>query len=156
MCKSNALACLQWPNFPNQWRLASSEEKNHSNIMIKAQFHLWFNPRIWVLSHVLDQELLCIPRIKTQDQIRNTRRERNVEFPRRVLSRWCMFPWTCGNKSMLQWLNMHTVHCNQSCQWRCRSCWNVWQTRKRSHCSAMLVTFKFVWNCICFVGETPE
>jgi len=75
----------------------------------KVQFHPWFSPRIPVVSQGLDLELMCIPRNKMHDLIRNTRRERNNEFPRCVLSRCCVFPRTCGNKSMSQWWNMLTV-----------------------------------------------
>jgi len=39
------------------------------------------------------------PEGKTQDPIRNAKWNRNVEFPRRVLSRCCMILRACGNKS---------------------------------------------------------
>jgi len=58
-------------------------------VMTMARFHPWFNPRIGVVSRVLDQKLMCAPMEKTHDLIRNTKWNRNDEFPRRVLSRCC-------------------------------------------------------------------
>ena len=56
-----------------------------------------------VVSRVLDQELMCAPKEKTQDLIRNTKWNRNAEFPRRVLSRCCVILRACGNKSTSPW-----------------------------------------------------
>ena len=52
--------------------------------LTKVRFHPWFKPQIRVVSWVPDQELLCVPKEKTQDWIRNTRWNWNDEFPRRV------------------------------------------------------------------------
>ena len=71
-------------------------------MVIKAPFHPLFSPRIRVVSRVLDLELLCIPRERIQDQIRNMRWEQNDELSCDFLSRCCAFLRTCGNKSALQ------------------------------------------------------
>jgi len=39
---------------------------------IKVRFHLWFNPRIRVMSRVLDLEVLCIPKEKTCTTLKAT------------------------------------------------------------------------------------
>ena len=62
----------------------------------------WTEGCIRVMSRVPDPKLLCVPRNKMQDPKRNTKREPNVEFPRRVLPPCCAVLWICGNKSTLQ------------------------------------------------------
>jgi len=74
-----------------------------------VRFHPWFSPRIRVVSRVLDQELMCAPKEKMQDPIRNAKWNGNAEFPCRVLSRCCLILRTCGNKSLSPWWNMRTV-----------------------------------------------
>jgi len=81
-----------------------------------VRFHPWFSPRIRVVSRVLDQKLMCAPKEKTQDQIRNTMSNRKAEFPRRVLSRCCVILRACGNNCISPWRNMRAP-CKQSCQW---------------------------------------
>jgi len=120
--------------------------------MIKARFHPWFAPRIWIVTRVLDLDLMCVPRNKTQDPTCNIGRRQRVEFPRRVLSQCYVFLWTCGNKWMLQWWNMHTVQ--SILPMRCQSCWtrstNVEQNQLHCNSHEFLICAKshlfFWWN----------
>jgi len=61
------------------------------------------------VSRVLDQELMCAPKEKTQDLIRNAKWNGNAQFPRHVLSQCCAILRACGNKSMSPWWNMRIV-----------------------------------------------
>jgi len=122
-----------------------------STFVTMARFHPWFNPRIRVVSRVLDQELMCALMEKTQDLIRNTKWNRNDEFPRRVVSRCCIILRTCGNKSISPWRNMRTVLAILPMKMSI-----LLETWIHFYGSLMLITFEFACNGSCSFGETLE
>jgi len=93
--------------------------------LIKVWFHPWFSPRIRVVSRVPDQEPLCIPKEKIQDWIRNIRWERS-DVSHAVLYHNSVYSY--GLVVTRVYPHDETcVPCNESCQWRYRSCRNVQQ-----------------------------
>jgi len=91
----------------------------------EERFHPWFSPRIRVVSRVLDQELLCIPKERVQDWILNIRWERS-DVSHAVFYQDSV----CSYGLVVTSLYNHDeicAPCNEPCQWRCRSCWNIWQ-----------------------------
>jgi len=119
--------------------------------MTMARFHPWFNPWIRVVSRVLDQELMCALMEKTQDLIRNTKWNRNDEFPRRVLSWCCTILRACGNKSISPWRNMHTVLAILPMKMSI-----LLETWSYFYGSLMLIAFEFACNSSYSFGETSE
>jgi len=116
-----------------------------------VRFHPWFSPRITVVSRVLDQELMCALKVKIQDPMRNTKWKGSesshdvfyhdvVQSYGHVVTRASHHDETCA-----PW--------EQSCQWRCQSCWKTWSY---FYGSLILITFEFVCKSIYSFSETLD
>jgi len=74
-----------------------------------VQFHPWFSPRIGVVSQVLDQELMCALKEKTQDPMRCTKWNGNESSHDVFYHNVMQSCGHLGNKIVSPWRNMRTV-----------------------------------------------
>jgi len=141
-----------------QLRLTIQLVKHMKSVVTMVRFHPWFEPRMGVVSRVLDQELMCALMEKIQDRMRNTKWNGNDEFPRRVLLRWrVVLLHFCSTKAVTSYPGLVKLIVTNICG--CvlsiiKSCEPVY-TITQSSCHIALPCFdhqqngykRLVWSC---------
>jgi len=100
-----------------------------------------------------DARLNVHPRNKTQDQTRNIRKERNDELSSHAVFHHNVVHSCESVATRVCYNNQTCSPCDQHCQWDANLNRRRWSC---FWCAAMLTSFLFVQNHICFVGETSE